>query len=691
MATQTKTRKARRPKRAAATGKARRPEKIGAEDLTKIQYLSGPRISPDGSQVVFVHKTVGDKNNYVTNLWHVAVDGGTPRPFTSGGKDGAPAWSPDGSRVAFLSGRQKGRPQIYVIPASGGEATALTSFPEGSIAGFKWAPDGKSMAVMFREEDPEWTEEARQKREAGGLTNPPRVVDDWWYRLDGDGYFMKQRYRLYLVDTATGAHRVIYDEDTLGQFSYDFSPDSSELALVTNRDRLALTRPWRAEILRLQIRSGRRIPVKVWEGPKDGICWSPDGRWLAFGGHPGRDGGWDAGNTSLFIVRPDGTGLKNLSKGTDYCITAASLSDMAEGDWSPNMRWTPDSRALYVRIGWHGEGHVARYSRARGFERFETSGAFEHAPSDLSRDGRRLVMTVASWNRPMEVHVADIGPRGFKPRALTDLNAPFLKTRLLARPVSAWARAKDGSRVQYWVMRPAGAGPRKKTPAVLEVHGGPHTQYGVAFFHEFQLLCAQGYTVFFSNPRGSKGYGEGHCNAIRGDWGNRDWLDIQAVMGAMKTHPGVDTKRLGIMGGSYGGYMTNWAVGHTREFRAAITDRCVSNMVSMMGSSDIVEEPNQYWPGAFWKDPEKLWAMSPIAHFERARTPMLIIHSEGDLRCNIEQSEQVYVALRLRGIPARFVRYPSSTSHGMSRGGPPDMRLHRLGQILEWWATYLDR
>jgi dipeptidyl aminopeptidase/acylaminoacyl peptidase len=212
----------------------------------------------------------------------------------------------------------------------------------------------------------------------------------------------------------------------------------------------------------------------------------------------------------------------------------------------------------------------------------------------------------------------------------------------------------------------------------------------VAFFHEFQLLAAAGYAVFYSNPRGSKGYGRDHCAAIRGSWGGADWTDMQAVIAFMRSHKSVKAGRMGVMGGSYGGYMTNWIIGHTTEFAGAITDRCVSNLVSMHGSSDYLEPPDIYWEGNAWDRPEALWRSSPLRHLGRASTPTLIIHSEGDLRCNIEQAEQVFAALSLRGVPARFVRYPRSTSHGMSRSGPPDMRLHRLEQIVSWWRKHLD-
>jgi len=203
------------------------------------------------------------------------------------------------------------------------------------------------------------------------------------------------------------------------------------------------------------------------------------------------------------------------------------------------------------------------------------------------------------------------------------------------------------------------------------------------------VLAAAGYVVVYSNPRGSKGYGDAHCAAIKGNWGQADWRDMQAVIAFMKALPFVDTARMGVMGGSYGGYMTNWIIAHTDEFAAAITDRCVSNLVSMVGSSDLPLVPGEYWRGNSWDDTEAIWDQSPLKHFGKVKTPTLIIHSEGDLRCNVEQAEQVFATLKLRKVPTRFVRYPSSTSHGLSRSGPPDLRMHRLRQILDWWKNYL--
>lgn len=679
---------ARRASPGRATKRTRRP--ITPEDLNRFVFVSDPQLSPGGERVVFVRKHVGTRNDYVLDLWMTPTGGGEATRFTSGGKDGHPRWSPDGQRIAFLSGRDKGRPQIWTIAPAGGEATKLTNFPEGTLASFRWSPDGRMLAVSFREQDPDWTEAAGKNRTDNGLTDPPRVLDDWWYRLDGDGYFNAQRFHLYVVDAASGQHRKLYDQDAMGNFSYDWSPDSKELAITTNRAPRAMVEPWKDEILRIQVASRKiRAVPNLPEGPKASIRWSPDGKTLAYAGREGRVGQWDAENSELFVASAVTGGARSLTRKADYCLAAATLADTADAAFDPQIMWSPDSRRLVMRLGWHGEGHVASVARSGGTPTIHTKGSREHSIGNFDSKGRKLALVVGDSSGLAEIHVADVPKSGggITTRALTSFNAPLQKEIEIVRPVSHWIRSADGHRVHCWSIRPAHG--RRKMPAILEVHGGPHAQYGVPFFHEFQLLATQGYAVFYSNPRGSKGYGREHCAAISGDWGNKDWVDIQAVTAFMKEQSWVDSKRLGIMGGSYGGYMTNWAIGHTRDFKAAITDRCVSNLVSMMGNTDFVEAPDFYWPGNIWDRPEKLREMSPIAYFGKVKAPTLIIHSEGDLRCNIEQAEQVFSVLKMRKIPTRFVRYPRSTSHGMSRGGPPDMRIHRLHQILNWWKKYL--
>ena len=670
--------------------RTRRP--ICAEDIQRFKLVSNPQISASGDQIVFVVKQVGEKNDYVTQLWLAETGGGEPRPFTSGKKDRAPCWSPDGSQIAFVSERQEKNPQIHLIDVDGGEAIGLTCFPEGSIGQFRWSPDGRYLVVSFREQHPDWTKAAEKNRKETGLSLPPRVTENAWYRLDGDGYFLDQRYQLYLVDVESGDTKVIYDRDTVGSMDFDFSPDGRELVVSTNRDKRALPRFWRDELLRIDLETGKSQRIRgLPEGPKSRVRWSPDGRFIAYAGREGADESYSVENLELFLYDVKDGQLKSLTEQEDYCLLAVAIADTSEAEFAPWLEFSSDGKQIFCRIGVNGEMRIASVPVSGGRLDFCACDHPDCAPGNIAALTGQLALTVGGPTMLSEIAVARARRRVLEVTQLTDLNGPLLRELQLATPKSHWIKAADGHRSQAWVMKPPGARAGKKYPAVLEVHGGPHAQYGCGFFHEFQVLAAAGYVVVFSNPRGSKGYGRDHCAAIRGDWGSTDWVDIQAVTQFMKRQSYIDGSRIGVMGGSYGGYMTNWAIGHSNDYAAAISDRCVSNLVSMSGNSDFPLEPDRYFPGNFWDRPEARWKQSPIAYFGEVQTPTLIIHSEGDLRCNVEQSEQVFAALTCRGIATRFVRYPSTTSHGMSRQGPPDLRINRLEEILNWWSRYLKR
>lgn len=660
---------------------------IKPDDLKSLHLVGDPQISPDGKSIVFAKSHVGEKNDKVTNLWLVPTGGGEARQFTSSGKDGGARWSPDCKKIAFTSGRDKPSAQVFVLDVAGGEAVCLTKFPEGSIGGFEWSPDGKKLAVKFRETEKEWTEEASEERKKKGLSTPPRVIDEVWYRLDGDGYFNTARYKLFIVDVESGEHKVTYDKDSYGWFDFSWSPDSRTIAIAANTSKSPFHTPWKDRLYLHDTKTGKTAIVK---NQVDGSCntprFSPDGKKVAFAGREGRDPLWGAMNVHLFVVDIKTGKKKNLTGDTDYCLEAATLSDTREAGFGANFAWTQDSKTILFSLGWRGETHVASVPASGGDVKVLTSGAKEFGFASI--EGNSLGMTVGSWDRPNEIAIGKLASGKLTVTNLTDFNAEFFAEIELAKPQAFTAKAADGWEVHGWVLRH----PRTKAakaPAVLEVHGGPHAQYGVPFFHELQLLAANGYVVAYANPRGSKGYGEAHCNAIKGDWGNRDWADVEAVADYLAARKDVDAKRMAIMGGSYGGYMTCWAIGQTTRFKAAITDRCVSNLVSMAGNSDFPDVPDTYWAGNAWDDNDTMWSQSPIRYVRNAKTPTLIIHSEGDLRCNVEQGEQVFCALKTLGVPTRFVRYPSSTSHGMSRSGPADLRIHRLEQILTWYREHL--
>lgn len=666
------------------------------EDLASIALPVDPQIHPDGRRILFGRRTVNAKNKAVDQLFTVALDG-TLTQLTDrelGTRSGR--WRPGGSDLSFVAARKEGEPPLlWLLPARGGEARPLTSLPEGTLEKYAWSPDGRWVAFTFRVTAPEWTEGARKEREARGLSQPPRVLDHAWYRLDGDGVFGAQRFAVYLLDARTGVHRRLYAACAVGAYKFAWSPDSRELAVAHTLHKDT----WQGEVCDALVRvplSGRPRRVKGLGAMRIGeLSWSPDGRRIAFIGHARRSDVFDVGNMRLYAVDAKGGPAVCLSAEDDYCLNVMALSDMKDAYAFSFLAWARDGKSLFVSVGTRGETHIGRV-RLAGPRRTEllTRGHLSLSAGPLDASGRRMGCLLASAERPNEVAVLDL--RSSRPRRLTRLNDALFAEIETSRPVDFWVTAEDGSKSHGWVMLPPKsarrAGRGRRIPAVLEIHGGPHAAYGWSFFHEFQCLAAQGYAVVYGNPRGSKGYGEAHATAITGAWGTRDWTDVRALADWMKGRAEFDPRRLGVMGGSYGGYMTNWAVGHTSDFKAAVTDRCVSNMVSMTGSSDYPFGVGSYWPGSPWgglKDIAPLWKCSPIAHFDSVRTPMLVIHSEGDLRCNIEQAEQVFTALQVRGVESRFVRYPASTSHGLSRGGPPDLRVHRLREILRWWRRHL--
>lgn len=670
---------------------------INADDLSRFQFIGDAQVSPDGKTVLFSKRHVNDKNKYVTNLFSVRTDrkGAALKQWTQGeGGAGVGRWSPDGSRIAFIGGRDKPGAQIYVMDTSGGEARKLTALPEGSVGPILWSPDGKWIAFTFRESHPNWTEAAQKERESKGLSTPPWEIEELYYREDGDGYFGGQRYKLYVCDAETGEHRLLDDKAKLGHYSFDWLRDSSGLVFARSVAKDPLLDKPNDQLFVVPLK-GKAAQIKCpRKGSKSGPKVSPDGKTVAYLGVDVPDDAWGVHNVRLWTIPLTGGDPTCLTAKDDHCLDVLTLSDTllghtADGGGSGLVQWSPDGKRIFVSVGHEGAVDVGVVDAKKGGITFVTKGKHVLLGANSTPDGKTMACTWGDPVRLMEAGTLDLATG--KHTVLTAVNKPVLDEIELSSPKEVWVPSTDGHKAHAWIMAPT-TGKAAKRPAVLEIHGGPHAQYGWAFFHEFQLLCAQGYVVVFSNPRGSKGYGEAACAAIRGDWGNKDWDDIKAVIGWMKKQPGINPKKLGVMGGSYGGYMTNWTVSHCHDFVAAITDRCVFNWMSAGGNSDYPLNKDGYFGGQPWGPHDKiakLWQQSPISHFDKVKTPMLIIHSEGDLRCNVEQADQVFYVLKCLGVECRYVRYPVSTSHGLSRGGPMDLRLHRLGEITKWWKKWL--
>ncbi|HID84961.1 MAG TPA: S9 family peptidase [Anaerolineales bacterium] len=663
--------------------------RLKAEDLYRFQLIKDLRISPDGQWVVYMMERVDAKQEKkYTNLWLASTDGRrAPQPFTTGDhNDTMPRWSPNGKIIAFISNRHdEKQPQIYLIPLDGGEARQLTRDLKGQFGALEWSPDGKQLLIQFRQTDPEVLErEKDETRKKRGVVDRP--ITRLHYKLDGAGFLPKERWHLWLVDVRSGKARQLTQGEQYEEWDPAWSPDGQHIVFCSNRQPDPDRDPEAIDLYLIPAQGGemQRLPAPV--GQKSMPRFSPDGRWIAYYGTEGRGAWWR--NTGLWVLPAEGDGpAQNLTAPFDLHAAVDVINDLIGAAFTPPPQWSPDGQWLYFPVSRHGRSELRRIHPAgSGMEtliaRDGVVGAF-----DLSADGQHLVYffgtltdpgQVWSWNRQTNRH-----------RPLTRLNA-WLKRVNLGQTQEVWFTAEDGYRLQGWILTPPDFDPQKRYPTIVEIHGGPITQYGFLMMHEFYYLAAQGYVVAFSNPRGGRGYGETHARAIVGDWGNRDYADLMAFADFVQSQPYVEAERMGVTGGSYGGYMTLWIVGHTHRFRAAVAQRSVSNLVNFWGSSDMnwLTEHLIGIPKPPWEALEDYWRVSPLAYLHQAKTPTLIIHSENDLRCPVDQGEQAYVALKYTGVDTELVLFPEE-SHGLSRGGRTDRRIARLKHILRWMDRYL--
>jgi dipeptidyl aminopeptidase/acylaminoacyl peptidase len=666
----------------------RRP--ITAEDIYQLRFVSDPRISPDGTQVAYVVAWVDpdDHTRYRSQLMLAPFDGSSPpRALTSGKhRDLAPRWSPDGCSIAFVSNREKDTGQLFLLSLQGGEPRQLTSLTRGAGAPV-WSPDATRVAFSARVDIPEIASQEGQSEEKG---KPPRVkiITRVHHKADGEGFLEALHKHLFVVDVESGATKQVTDGDW-DDADPAWSPDGSLLAFTSSRERdrdLSVLN----DVWVVPANGGRARRLTPHRGQAATPVFSPDGRQIAYLGH---ERGWTYGaKTELLCVPVDGGKSVSLTAEFPDELGNAALSDARDPFAAAPPCFSADGRDVLALVSRQGDVHVYRFS-ADGSPPQEVfaPGASEVAAFSMSRDGQRLAAIVCDPVHPYEVYAVEDGQQ----RRLSGENDAFLSSVEVAPVEPVQFTSSDGETVHGWLMKPIGfnAGSkkeRKKWPLVLEVHGGPETMYAASFMHEFQVLAARGYAVLYTNPRGSKGYGEAFTSRIFADWGNQDAADCMAAVDMACKWKWVDTARLGLTGGSYGGFMTAWLVGHTERFKAAVSQRGCYNFSSFYGTSDIGPWFGDYiLGGPVYERPALYAERSPLTYASRMRTPLLLIHSENDLRCPIEQAEQLFVQLRRIGkCTVDMVRFPEE-SHNLSRSGRPDRRVERLQRIVGWFDRFL--
>jgi dipeptidyl aminopeptidase/acylaminoacyl peptidase len=650
-------------------------------DVYELTAVADPRLSPDGATVAYVAGSVDEKaNEYRATIWLAAADGASPpRRFTAGEKaDADPRWSPDGTSLAFTSNRADKASQLYVMPVAGGEPRKLTSLKE-DVTQAAWSPDGLRIAFVARVRDAAYEEEDDKKR-------APRRLTRLQYKLDSVGWTADRPQHLFVVPADGSGEPVQLTDGDYEDHSPCWSPDGRTLAFIAARHE-----DWDLEMVNdvylVSATDGEPRRLTQGGGTIGSVSWAPDGSRLAVERYAGVFD--DPKHTEIALVDPANGEITPLTAALD--LNCSTYPGMREPLW--------DGDGIVFVAEDHGRVHVYRApSDGSGEPRLLAGG--ERVVTGLDVAGGRLVFTAAEAARLSELYDggpaagADEDPAAVG-RRLTAVGDAFAAGRELVRPERFTAVSADGSEVDAWIMRPAGYEQGKKHPTLLNIHGGPYSQYGVGFFDEFQVYCGAGYAVVFSNPRGSSGGTEEWARAIRGPgdegpgWGSVDFEDCMAVVDeAVRRFDFVDEDRLGVIGGSYGGYLTSWIVGHSDRFKAAVSERAVNNFDSQWGSSDFGWDFKGYSGTFLFEDVETYLRVSPSTYAQDIHTPLLILHSEEDLRCPVEQAEHLFVTLRLLKRPVELVRFPAE-SHELTRSGSPAHRVQRFDLVVEWFDRHL--
>jgi dipeptidyl aminopeptidase/acylaminoacyl peptidase len=734
---------------------------IRASDYHDLAKVSDPRLSPDGEWVAFIRTIPKSDTEYEATIYTVPVDGTSdPKRFTaSEGADAEPRWSPDGKRLAFASTRgEREQPQLYVMPANGGEARQVTRVV-GGVSGIGWSPDGdrvaftQSVTPAERREGLDLAADAEYEREPPD----PRVIDRLVYRT-GTRYFDGRRSGVYAVDLATDiVERVSVPDEpgddatagTAGVTDTTEAPGTAEATAMTETAAADPSREFDYVSPAWGDADTLYYAAKRTGDPDDSTVFDVIAHDLAADETETitQTSGWEVSLAATengrvaFPYTPEeratlrATDVRVYNRETDEThILTAGLDRTA----APPLRWGPEDEELYFLVP--DEGRVTLRAAAVGDDRTENGAASERdretngsvrtvaAEGEISGFdvGNEVVLARSEWHHPGDLFAIETDGTNEidaddatdtadgaenAARRLTEVNADMLAERAIAEPEEIRFESANGVEIQGWALYPPeavtdpdgvpGNDPDADTdggsadegdrtyPLIVEIHGGPHAMWSTSgsMFHEFQTLAARGYAVFWSNPRGSVGYGEGFQAAIEGEWGTVTARDVLAGADELCERASIDETNQFVTGGSFGGYMTAWLVGHTDRFRGAVSQRGVYDLASFYGSTDAFKLVEWDFDATPWDDPTSLWERSPVAYAGEVATPTLLIHADLDYRVPVNNAEMLYLLLRRNGVETRLVRYPRE-GHELSRSGEPAHVVDRLSRIVRWFDGY---
>lgn len=654
----------------AASFAAQDAKKLSLDLFLDWEYVLNPQISPDGTQIVYTRRWTDKLNDRFENeIWIMNADGSRNRFLMKGG---APVWSPDGKRLAYIAPGQPAGAQIFVkwldLPGDGTQLTRLDRAPS-NIA---WSPDGKRLAFnLLVPARPSMRPPLPARPDGAKWIDPPRFIDRLNYRADGAGYNPEGFTHIFAVADTGGAARQLTDGD-YNHNAPEWLPDSQTLVFSAVRKDDAEYLRFGQEIYALDLKTGRIRALTDRDGQDLNPAVSPNGKFIAYTGFDRTDDSYNLAR--LYVMNADGSNRRVLTESFDRAPFG--------------LVWAADSGGVYFATEDKGTNNLYFSALAGGSPRAVTSGNHQLLPSNAS-DAGTLAAVLSAPHEPGDIVTVDL--KNPVPRKVTDVNGDLLEGRKLGETEEIWYDSVGGLKIQGWIVKPPDFDPSKKYPLILYIHGGPHAMYGVGFNFEFQNHAAEGYVVLYTNPRGSTGYGKAFGNAINNAYPGQDYDDLMNGVDALLKKGYIDERNMFVTGGSGGGVLTAWIVGHTDRFAAAAAMKPVVNWYSFVGTTDGAD-----WYYNFkklpWDDPSEHLRRSPLSYVGNVKTPTLVLTGDLDLRTPLEQTEQYFRALKLRKVPTAMIRL-NDEYHGFNALGlrHPSNRLYQISYLRMWFDKHRRR
>ena len=666
---------------------------ITESDLFRFEWIADPQLSPDGTQVAFTRVTVNEKKNrYETAIWAVdAAPRSMPRRLTNGPRDSSPRWAPDGKRIGFLRVTESdGKPlpsQIFLLSLTGGEPRQLTKMNK-AVESMVWSPKGDQIAfsATIRPDD---LEEKKKTEDEVLPESDVRIVTQAVYRSNSTGYLDPSR--------ITNVWRVAADGEeakpkqlTSGDFDVQevaWSRDGARIYFTSTRTFEPYYDVADTDLFSISRDGGEITNVASIDGEIDRVSVSPDGQWIAFRGTPGKPvRSYD--QPDLYIISSAaGSAPRNLTAAYDYDVLSGVTGDQrAPRGGAPSLpAWSADGKTISITAAEEGRSNLKRVDVESG-----RVDRWTDRPQDVISYAIRGGRTVALVSTPTiisELFVVD--DKGSQSQ-ITNINGKLFDQLRLTEPEEIWFPSFDGKRIHTMLQKPPDFQADRKYPLILNIHGGPHAAYGHTFNHEMQWMAAKGYVVVYPNPRGSSTFGQEFGNIIQFRFPGDDYKDLMASVDAVIARGYVDSKRLGVTGGSGGGILTNWIITQTDRFAAAVSQRSIADWSTFWYTADFTLFHPSWFRKAPWEDPQEYASRSPITYADRVKTPLMLIEGENDYRTPpMAGGEMMFRALKYLRRPVVMIRFPDET-HELSRSGQPRHRVERLQHIVNWFDIYLQ-